>query len=547
MANSRIILKIAAPAIALSVLLLAIGVTAAWHVQHQQQESSELIAREVHGMIAAEETFTAMREIRRELDLLLRTHDRVHLGNVDRFLKQAEPMIANVHAAARTPQEIEHVQVLESGYREFRDQFAALRRNLDWDDLNDDVAHLCDDVLTNRVLKPARECIDFNSKVVERTTEAGRVTAQNMRIGFLLLGITGGVAGGLIGLGFAWTVGRSIVRLDVSVRSVAGKLNEVTGPVQISHFADFSGIETGIHHLGEEITQVVERLQQQEMDLLRSEQLAIVGQLAAGMAHELRNPLMPIKVLVQSALDREGEPTLKRRQLLMMNEELLRLEETIQSFLDFARPPDLVKTRLNVADVIYQAADLVSPKALLHGVELHVVVPARRVSVDADSKQLRQVLLNIMLNALDAVAEGGLIELVLDVAAAPQSPSVRPQIVDMPVSEQDALRTATKTAATRRATFAIRISDTGPGIVPDVLPKVFEPFVTTKDTGTGLGLPICRQIIRAHGGEIYARNRPQGGAEFTIELPAVSEQAATDPNARVARPASSVSLETNVA
>lgn len=521
MPSSRIFLKIAAPAVALSAVLLAVGVTAAWHVQRQQQEASELIAREVHGMIAAEELFTAMREIRRELDLLLRTRDRMHLANADRYLKQSEPMIEHVRAAARTPQEIELTQVLAAGHREFRDQFTALRLHLDWDDLNSDVARLCDDVLTNRVLKPARDCIDFNSAVVERTTEAGRVTAQNMRIGFLMLGITGSVAGVLIGLGLAWTVGRSIVRLDVSVRSVAGKLTEARRPVQISHFADMRGIESGIHYLGEEINEVVERLQQQEMELLRSEQLAIAGQMAAGMAHELRNPLMPIKVLVQSALARPGEPSLKRHQLQMMNEELLRLEESLQAFLDFARPPDLVKARLNAADVLYQAVDLIAPKAVLHEVEVHVVVPERKTYIDGDSKQLRQVLLNLMLNALDAIGEGGLIELHLGVG--PQR-NVVAGAAELPDSEQDALR-ATGPTPSAPTMFFIRISDNGPGLSEDVLPRIFEPFVTTRDTGTGLGLALCRQIIRAHGGEIHAANRPRGGAEFLIELPLAAASA----------------------
>lgn len=532
MPSSRIVLKIAAPAIALSMLLLAVGVTAAWHVQRQQQEASELVAREVHGMIAAEEVFTAMREIRREMDLLLRTHNRVHLSNVDRFLRQAEPLIKNVSAAARTPPEHERVLALSQGFAEFRDQFTALRRNIDWDELDQDVAFLCDDVLTNRVLKPARECIDVNSKVVERTTEAGRVTAQNMKIGFLLLGITGGVAGLLIGVGLARAVGRSIVRLDVSVRSVAGKLNEVIGPVQISHFADLSGLEHSIHNVGTEITQVVERLQQQELDLLRSEQLAVVGQLAAGVAHELRNPLMPVKVLVQSALARDGEPTLKRRQLQMMNDELLRLEESIQAFLDFARPPDLVKARIDAAEVVCQAVDLVYPKAHLQEVELHVVLPTERIFVEADSKQLRQVLLNLLLNALDAVESQGLIEVVLGDDAPGEGPTKAPVAAGPMQSEHDALRLASQqNAAQAVSMFSITLLDTGPGFPPDILPRVFEPFVTTKDTGTGLGLSICRQIIAAHGGTIGARNRIVRGACFEIQLP-VSAEPAVAPNAR---------------
>ena len=102
MLNSRLLLKIALPMIALSLLLLAVGITAAWHVQRQQSESAALITREVHGLLAAEDLFATMREIRRELDLLLRTHSRKHLDAIDGFLKEARRHVDAVHAAART-------------------------------------------------------------------------------------------------------------------------------------------------------------------------------------------------------------------------------------------------------------------------------------------------------------------------------------------------------------------------------------------------------------------------------------------------------------
>ncbi|MBL9090289.1 MAG: hypothetical protein JNL96_03640 [Planctomycetaceae bacterium] len=521
MLNSRLLLKIALPMIALSLLLLAVGITAAWHVQRQQSESAALITREVHGLLAAEDLFATMREIRRELDLLLRTHSRKHLDAIDGFLKEARRHVDAVHAAARTDEEARLVVVVDEGLAHFLDEYQQLRALPESVEAERRYARLCDEILTNEVLAPARQCIEFNKQVVDKTIEAGNVTAQHMRMGFLLLGITGCAAGLLIGLSLARAVSRSIVRLDVSVRGVAGKLTEVGGPVRISHFGDAQGLEAGIRHVEQEITQVVRLYQQKEIELLRSEQLATVGQLAAGVAHELRNPLMPIKVLVQSTLDRPGEVSLSRRQLKIIDEELSRVEDTIQSFLDFARPPELVKTPLNVADVIYQAVDLVYPKTHQHEVELHCVVPADEIIALGDIRQLKQLLLNLMLNSLDVVTEGGLIQIVLespsqirleqrlrrDRSAAPQADS-----------EQDALHIAAD-AAEETPSCRIRISDTGPGFPPDVLPRIFVPFMTTKDTGTGLGLPICKQIIQAHGGEITAANRRPRGAEFCIVLP----------------------------
>jgi len=514
--KSRLTLKIAAPMIALSLLLLAVGITAAWHVQRQQLESSELISREVHGMIAAEEIFTAMREIRRELDLFLRTRDKRHLANADHFLRDSQPLIKAATDAARTPEEAEKVKVVADGHELFKLRYFQLRDAPPTPETADAYAHLVDEILTNEVLIPARACIDYDKHIVDRTTEASRVTAQYVRTGFLLLGITGSVAGLLVGIGIARAVNRSILQLDVSVRGVAGKLNEVNNTVVISRYADF---ETNIRHVEKEITQVVERLQQRESELLRSEQLAIVGQLAAGLAHELRNPLMPIKVLVQSALAREGESPLNRRQLTIINEELIRLEDSIQSFLDFARPPELITRPLDIAEVIYQALDLVYPKAHQHDVELHCVVPSRRISAAADAAQLKQLLLNLLLNSLDAMPDGGMLQIVLEVPDGPPQAAVDPESMRNLDSEQDALRVATDAPGTNPPMFRIRLFDTGTGFPDEMLPRIFEPFVTSKDTGTGLGLTICRQIVAAHGGNISAHNRTPHGAEFVIELP----------------------------
>ncbi|MCE9603403.1 MAG: hypothetical protein K8U03_00705 [Planctomycetia bacterium] len=516
--KSRITLKIAAPMVALSLLLLAVGITAAWHVQQQQFESSELIAREVHGMIAAEEIFTAMREIRRELDLFLRSRERKHLENVDMFLRDSQPLIEAAKDAARTPEESEMVKIVADGYERFKREYALLRDAPANAETERAYAHLVDEVLTNTVLVPARACINYDKQVVDRTTEASRVTAQYVRTGFLLLGITGSIAGLLVGVGLARAVNRSIVQLEVSVRGVAGKLNEVNGAVFISRYSDFAGVETSIRHVEREITQVVERLQQRETELLRSEQLAIVGQLAAGLAHELRNPLMPIKVLVQSALSREGEAPLNRRQLTIINEELIRLEESIQSFLDFARPPELSMRPIDVAEVIYQALDLVYPKAHQHDVELHCVVPSRRVTASGDMAQLKQLLLNLLLNSLDEMPDGGMIQIVLEAPDPAEHPPTSDAMQNLD-SEQDALRVAADAPTEELPMFRIRLFDTGAGFPDEMLPRIFEPFVTSKDTGTGLGLTICRQIVAAHGGKISAHNRSPRGAEFVIEMP----------------------------
>jgi signal transduction histidine kinase len=193
--------------------------------------------------------------------------------------------------------------------------------------------------LTTLVIEPLKECIEEDKRVVEITKAASEEAARQLTIGFLLLGVCGGIAGILWGLGMSRAIGRSMVQLNVSIRGASSKLSDLRGAVTVMHRGDLAGLEAGIKALELNVFSAVEQLQQRERDLLRSEQLARVGQLVAGMAHELRNPLMPMKMLVQAAIERRDDQSLRGRSLEVLNEEISRLEQSIQSLLDFARPP----------------------------------------------------------------------------------------------------------------------------------------------------------------------------------------------------------------
>jgi signal transduction histidine kinase len=334
-----------------------------------------------------------------------------------------------------------------------------------------------------------------------------------------------------MGTAIARTIGRSIVQLNVSVRGVAGRLSDVTGPVIFSRTGDLAAIEAGMRKLEGDIGNVVERLQQRETELLRAEQLARVGQLAAGLAHELRNPLMPMKVLVQAAIERDDGEGLKGRSLKVLNDEIGRLENSIQTFLDFARPPVPEKTSGDVREIVSGTLELVAGRAHQQNVDIQTQLPAKAVNAQVDRAQIRQLILNLLLNALDALPTGGRIEVVLEPQATPpviRAPEPSPESNEdaysqSTFSEHDAMRLLYEpprpTAKPAVRWWAVRIADSGSGIPTEMLATIFEPFVTTKETGTGLGLSICRRVATAHGGQLLAANRPTGGAEFTLLLP----------------------------
>jgi signal transduction histidine kinase len=224
--------------------------------------------------------------------------------------------------------------------------------------------------------------------------------------------------------------------------------------------------------------------------LMRAEQMMAIGQVAAGVAHELRNPMTAIKGLIQvnrKELEKRGLPT---DDLQVIEHEIRRMEHSLEIFLDFARPPHLRITRLSLGSVIDRVTSLVHGRAEKQQVSVELTRPDEPVWVDADQDQIQQLLLNLVLNALDAMPNGGVINIELRA-------SMDGQVI-------------------------VQVRDTGPGIAPHILPVVFEKFVSSKETGVGLGLPVSRRIAEDHGGILSAENLPESGALFSLQLPATT-------------------------
>jgi signal transduction histidine kinase len=233
-----------------------------------------------------------------------------------------------------------------------------------------------------------------------------------------------------------------------------------------------------------------ELLLRQQQEMLRAEQLAAVGQLGASVAHEVRNPLTTIKLLVEAALRPRDPRALDREQLRVIHHEIERLEQTVQEFLDFARPPRLQRRKGDFRSLVRQATDLIQARAGQQGVSLTVRLPPQAVLMQVDHDQVRTVLVNLLLNALDAMPRGG--DLVVGLKAEPK-------------------------------TLHLTVADTGVGIPPDLRDRLFTPFLSTKPTGTGLGLCIGRRIAEEHGGWLHLDNRPDGGVCATLSLPLLAE------------------------
>ncbi|MBC8445950.1 MAG: PAS domain S-box protein, partial [Chloroflexi bacterium] len=219
---------------------------------------------------------------------------------------------------------------------------------------------------------------------------------------------------------------------------------------------------------------------------LRTERLAAMGRLAAALAHEINNPLQAISNSLELALDFPLEERERQQYLQAARGEIQRLIALTNHMLYFARPTRVERQPITVAKAVHDALVLASRQLDHSHIRVSLDLPDVLPPVLASSSQLAQVFLNLMINAIEAMPDGGELSIVVRLAGD--------QV---------------------EVTFA----DSGPGIPPHAITRLFEPFYTTKENGTGLGLATSHSIILQHGGTITAGNAPGGGAVFTIALP----------------------------
>ena len=248
--------------------------------------------------------------------------------------------------------------------------------------------------------------------------------------------------------------------------------------------------------LARKLSEALEEQHRIESQLIRAGRLGALGELTAGIAHEIKNPLHTLKGTAEILRDAIPGEAPERRMLDLHMEEIDRLAQTAERFLTFARPAPSDRRPIDLRDVVKRVVSLVETQAGREGV--HAAVDrydgTEPPTVMGDADQLTQLLLNVAINGVQAMAGRGEGKL---------SFSVTPQ------------RRGGKTS------FDVRVKNSGPPIPEDLLERIFDPFFTTKDGGTGLGLSICSRIADQHDGVLSVRNLPEnGGVEFTLGLPA---------------------------
>jgi two-component system sensor histidine kinase HydH len=254
------------------------------------------------------------------------------------------------------------------------------------------------------------------------------------------------------------------------------------------------------------------KMRRLEQELRQRERLSLVGQLSAGVAHEVRNPLAGISSSAQVLLGRFEPRDERTRFVKAILDEVGRLDRIVSQLLQFARPGEPRLRKGSLAETVRHLLETSGPWLTESGVEVETVLAPRVPESWFDPDLVHQVLLNLVANAVQAMPKGGKLRIEV-------RPLTRRGVARGSGRRAGDLRQSAGGRAPHTHVVQVRIGDTGEGIAKEHLSRLFDPFFTTKPSGTGLGLSICQSIVQEHGGTIHVASRLQHGTTVLLELP----------------------------
>jgi two-component system sensor histidine kinase HydH len=274
----------------------------------------------------------------------------------------------------------------------------------------------------------------------------------------------------------------NVIEKEIECTTVEGKM--VPLEIAASSLKDEDDVFLGNVLLFKDLTEV----RALRREVTRSQRLASVGRLAAGVAHEIRNPLSSIKGFATYFKERYPDRPDDQQTANIMIQEVDRLNRVVGQLLELARPISVKKQRISLQDLLKDSIKLIEDRAAAKGISVQTQHAAGVDSAWGDPDRINQILLNLYLNAIDSMESGGELKVALS-------------------------------SDGENSEIFIRISDSGCGINPEHLSKIFDPYFTTKSTGTGLGLAIAHNIVEALGGKITVESDKEVGTTFTVALP----------------------------
>ncbi len=480
--------KLVTPTALVSVLWLAVGGATIYYLNWVSHSHARDLAENFTTIQAADsmqDVLWRLQATTMEVAERADSHTRIEVTELEEAFQR---YLAEAEASSATPETQLLVTVIREQFERYRQY---IHRRLD--------PPSAEGALGPPPVEMAREAHAITEsckkllKVHERLIEESTARRSRLRVAFdkimAILWIAGPAVGIVWGLWVAHGLRRSISQISINLRDVAGGLEQELGRVEVHPSDDLPALQQQVQLVSTRIQEVLDQLQQARRETMAADRLAAVGEMAAGIAHELRNPLTSVKLLIQTAADGPPDHGLSDEHIHVILEQVVRMESTIQGLLDFARPPQMQLVRHDLRDTLRRARNLVEGHARRQEVAVCEDCPSGPVLVDGDPEQLHQVFVNLLLNGAEAMPDGGQLMVTLQCDDA--------------------------TNSVCRVVFA----DSGEGIPQPIMERMFEPFVTNKERGTGLGLAISRRIVEQHGGKLTAANHEGSGAVFTVELP----------------------------
>lgn len=368
-------------------------------------------------------------------------------------------------------------------YKDALSRVLTIRANIKRLEVEDDIAYQVGEELINRL----NNMISMTKARLDQKTHSSLQEIGGMKILLFLL----------IALGPLLAIGLAVF----FIKGFTKPLNTLLLATRKLKSGDLSfriqGLKDEFGEVASSFNEMAGSLKEQMHKMQRAEQMTTFGQMAAGMVHEIKNPLAGIKAAIELMAEEIALSAENKDILSKVISEIRRIESLMKSLLDFARPPKPQFMQVNLNHILEGTLDFLihqpsfsqskkEPIAIVQNLDAHLP------EIVADPQQLRQIFINLLLNAHEAMAHEGTITV--------------------------------NTSHDSSYAIEISISDTGKGINKDIQEKIFQPFFTTKPKGTGLGLAISKQLIEQNGGTISAENNPDGGATFRIKIPIVQPE-----------------------
>ncbi len=322
-------------------------------------------------------------------------------------------------------------------------------------------------------------------------------------IGTLIASLAIALVCGIVAMGIGrWFVGRPVNELIGKARRVGA--GDLSTPLDLPRTDELGLLAREFDAMCDQLAVARERVQSETAAKIRAleqvrhaDRLSMIGKLTSVIAHEIGTPLNVVLGHSRLLARKHADLPTVAESTSVINEQCARMTSIVRQVLDYGRRGEPRKTKAELSDLVRSTIDLVRPLAEKHGVTLEIPDPPPGTTADLDATRIQQALTNLIVNAVQASPSGQPVRILLESGS--------------PGAEGDA------------AYHRISVQDSGPGISPDVLGQMFEPFFTTKDVGqgTGLGLPIARDIVEEHGGRLEVSSELGSGSRFDVLLPAV--------------------------